>query len=64
VRGDDTEASDLDLLADPGDRTTLLDLGGLSAELEALLGVPVDVVTSTALHRRIRRSVLEEAKPV
>ncbi len=64
VRGEDTEASDLDLLVDPGERTTLIDLGGLTEELKRLLGVEVDVVTSTGLHRRIRGKVLEEAKPV
>ena len=64
ARGEDSDASDLDLLVDPGERTTLFDLGGLSEELKALLGVPVDVVTSTGLHRRIRSRVLEEAKPV
>jgi len=64
ARGDDTDESDLDLLVDKGERTTLFDLGGLSEELKALLGVPVDVVTSTGLHRKIRDRVLDEAKPV
>jgi predicted nucleotidyltransferase len=64
ARGEDAETSDLDLLVDPGPRTTLFDLGGLSEELKDLLGVPVDVVTSTGLHRRIRTRVLAEAKPV
>jgi predicted nucleotidyltransferase len=64
ARGEDTEASDLDLLVDPGDRTTLFDLDGLSEELKALLGVSVDIVTSTGLHKRIRGRALDEAKPV
>ena len=64
ARGEDTEASDLDLLVDPGERTTLVDLCDLTEELKRLLGVHVDVVTSTGLHRRIRGRVLEEAKPV
>jgi len=64
ARGEDTDASDLDLLVDPGERTMLFDLDGLSEELKALLGVSVDVVTSTGLHKRIRGRVLDEAKPV
>jgi hypothetical protein len=64
ARGDDTDDSDLDLLVDKGERTTLFDLGGLAEDLQALLGVRVDVVTSNALHRRIRKRVLDEAKPV
>jgi uncharacterized protein len=55
---------DLDLLVDKGERTTLFDLGGLAEDLQALLGVRVDVVTSNAAHRRIRKRVLDEAKPV
>ncbi len=64
ARGEDTETSDLDLLVDKGEKTTLLDLAGLAEDLKALLGVKVDVVTSNALHRRIRKRVLQEAKPV
>jgi uncharacterized protein len=64
ARGEDTEASDLDLLVDRGERTTLFDLGGLEYDLGELLGVRVQVVTSGALHRRIRKRVLEEAVPL
>ena len=64
ARGDDAETSDLDLLVDLGPRTTLFDLGGLSEELNDLLGAPVDVAASTGLRRRIGNRVLEEAKPV
>jgi len=38
--------------------------GGLAEDLQALLGVRLDVVTSNALHRRIRKRLLDEAKPV
>lgn len=43
---------------------SLLDLGGLLVELEALLGCPVDVVTEKGLKDRIRAQVLEEAVPL
>jgi predicted nucleotidyltransferase len=55
ARGEDAETSDLELM---------VDLGGLSEELKDLLGVQVDVVTSTGIPRRIRSPVLAEAKPV
>jgi predicted nucleotidyltransferase len=64
VRGDDTEDSDLDLLVDTLPGTTLFDLGGLQDELEAALGVRVDVRTPGDLPERIRARVLEEAKPL
>ena len=62
ARGDDDETSDLDLLVDALPGLTLFKLGGLQSELEALLGVPVDVVLADGLHRRIRGRVLAEAK--
>ncbi len=64
LRGTDTEGSDLDLLVDPLPETTLFDLGGLQVALEALLGVPVDVLTPGDLPARFREQVLAEAQPI
>jgi len=64
LHAEDTEASDLDLLIDPTDATTLLDIGAIRAELHDLLGVEVDVVTPKALPEKWRARVLAEAKPV
>lgn len=64
VRGEDWELSDLDLLIDPTPRLTLITLGTLQLELEALLGVPVDIVTPNGLPEKIRVRVLAEARPV
>jgi predicted nucleotidyltransferase len=64
LRGTDEDNSDLDLLVDPSSETTLFDLGGLQVELEALLGVPVDVLTPADLPARFRAQVLAEARPV
>lgn len=64
VHGNDEEGSDLDLLVDALPGTTLFDLGGLQVELEALLGVPVDVLTPGDLPLKFRAKVLAEARPV
>lgn len=64
VHGNDKDGSDLDLLVDPLPGTTLFDLGGLQVELEALLGVPVDVRTPGDLPLKFRAQVLAEAMPV
>ena len=64
LHGDDTETSDLDLLVDPTPETTLLDVAAIQVELEALLGVSVDVLTPKALPDRFRDAVLAEARPV
>jgi predicted nucleotidyltransferase len=64
LHGDDAEGSDLDLLVDPLPGTTLFDLGGLQDELQALLGVPVDVLTPKDLPAKFRDSVVQEARPI
>jgi predicted nucleotidyltransferase len=64
LHGTDEEGSDLDLLVDALPAATLFDLGGLQAELEDLLGVPVDVLTPKDISVRFRDAVLAEAEPV
>ncbi len=61
ARGEDDNASDLDLLVDLEPNRSLLDLGGLVMDLQDLLGCPVDVVTAKGLKPRIRDQVLQEA---
>jgi hypothetical protein len=61
ARGEADEQSDIDFLVEMEPGRSLLDLGGLQAELEALFGCPVDVVTEKGLKARIRGRVLAEA---
>ena len=62
ARGETDEDSDLDLLVDMDSGRSLFDLGGLKAELENLLGCPVDVVTEGGLYWLLRRRILKEAR--
>jgi uncharacterized protein len=64
LHGTDREGSDLDLLVDTLPGATLFDLGGLQAELEGLLGVPVDVLTLNDLPAKFRAQVLAESRAV
>jgi hypothetical protein len=64
LRGDDTEHSDLDILVEPSEETTLLDIGAIQVEVSGLLGCEVDVLTPGALPARWRDRVLKEAEPV
>ena len=64
IQGTDTEKSDLDLLVDPLPGVTLFDLGAIQMELEASLGVSVDVLTPKGLPLKFRDQVLMEAIPV
>jgi predicted nucleotidyltransferase len=54
----------VDLLVEMEAGRSLLDLGGLLIDLQALLGREVDVVTDKGLRDRIRTRVLQEARPL
>lgn len=64
LHGDDGPGSDLDLLVEPTEQTTLFDIGAIRFELKHLLGIEVDVLTPNALPDKFRARVLEEARPV
>ena len=61
ARGDNTEASDLDLVVrfEPG--RSLLDHGGLVMDLRELLGIRVDVIDEAGMRPRFREAVMAEA---
>ena len=63
-RNEDSSSSDIDILIDPTESTTLFDIGAIRHELLALLGTPVDVVTPGALPESFRATVMAEAKPL
>jgi uncharacterized protein len=64
LHGDDTEASDLDLLIDPTPDTSLMDLARIQNRLQDLLGISIDVLTPKFLPESYRGRVISEAKPV
>jgi hypothetical protein len=64
VHGDDTEGSDLDLLVDPTQETTLMDIARIQLELSQLLPVAVDVLTPNSLPAKFRGQVIAEARAV
>jgi predicted nucleotidyltransferase len=64
ARGDNSAASDVDLLVKPQPGCSLFDLGGLLEDLQDLLGCRVDLVTEDGLKPRLRERVLQEAIPV
>jgi uncharacterized protein len=64
ARGEDTETSDLDLLVDTTESTSLFDLAAIELESERLVGIPVHVTTSGALRGPLRELVLAEAASV
>lgn len=63
VRGEDTPASDLDLLVDLEPGATLFDLSELRLDMVELLGVEVDIIPSGATGPVMDR-ILSEAVPL
>lgn len=64
ARGEQTPASDVDLLIEPDAQATLFTLARLEAALEDILGRPVDLITFNALETsarpRLREHILHD----
>lgn len=63
-RREATKTSDVDLLVDREESTSLLDRAALMTDLEEILQRKVDVVPEEGLHWLIRPQVLFEALPL
>jgi predicted nucleotidyltransferase len=61
-RGEESLESDIDLLVELEKGRSLLDLSGLTLDLQQLLGRKVDVLTEKSLHWYIRDKILKEAR--
>lgn len=64
ARGETGPGSDVDLLVEMTEGRSLLDLVGLSQDLEELLGVPVDVVTDGGVSPHLHDRIYEDAVPL
>jgi predicted nucleotidyltransferase/DNA-binding XRE family transcriptional regulator len=64
ARGEDTAASDVDMVADIPGGIGLFELGAFERELSDILKVKVDLVPSDALRPRVRVEVDAEAIPL
>jgi len=64
ARGDFRPESDVDILVEMEPGRSLLDMCGLSLDLQDILGRKVDVFTEKSLKDRIRLRALKEAIPL
>lgn len=64
ARGDDSPASDIDLLVDLAHDTSLIDLAAMGRAAERILGVAVDVVPASSLKPDAEAVILGEAVPL
>ncbi len=60
ARGESTKSSDIDLLVEFPKSASLLDLVGLTQDLEALLHRKVDVITFDSIHPLLKDEILSE----
>lgn len=64
ARGTDNENSDLDLMVDVGEKTSLFDLNGAANELTDMLGVQIDICTPKMIREAWRSEVLSSLVPL
>ena len=64
ARGEDDEASDIDILVDPGEGITFYDLARLERELQSVLGCKVDVTTPKGLSSKVTENAAPDLKPL
>lgn len=64
VRGEETSESDVDLLVEMDEGTSLLDLVGIKLEIEELLHRKVDVVTYDSIHPLLKDRILREQEQI
>lgn len=60
VRDEQTENSDIDILIDYKDGTSILTLGGLQYMLSELFDKKIDIVMKKSLKKRIGKQILSE----
>ena len=64
LRGEERMDSDIDILVELEKGRSLLDISGLSLDLQQLLGRKVDVLTEKSLHWYIRDRIVKEARQI
>lgn len=64
VRGTAKVTSDVDILIDPPDRFSLLDLAGLKIDLEEALNRSVDIVEYQAIKPLLKDAILQYEHPI
>lgn len=64
ARGEETDASDIDLLVRWNDQASLCDWVAFQEEASRILGRKVEVASETSLHWYLKNRILAEAKPL
>jgi hypothetical protein len=61
ARGEEKRGSDVDILVEMPDGSTLFSLVGLKLDLEKKIGRKVDLLTYRSIHRFIKKDIIKDA---
>ena len=64
ARGEATDESDVDILVDLPEGSSLLDLAGLKIDIEEVLNRSVDILSYDSLHPLLRDKILNEQEKI
>lgn len=64
IRGEDVEESDLDIIVDPSDELTYVDIDAIMVALEKRFSLKVDIATPNTLPIKFREKVINSAIPL
>jgi uncharacterized protein len=64
ARGEQKKTSDIDFLIELEDGRTLMDMGGLSVDLEELFGKKIDLVEYECIHPKLKSQILSQQVPI
>lgn len=64
ARGDNNEKSDIDILIEPANGTTLFDMAGMQIDLQDSLKKSVDVVTYGSINPMLKDKILKDEKVI
>jgi predicted nucleotidyltransferase len=64
ARGEESRDSDVDLLVEMEEGSSLLDLAGLKLDLEEVLQREVDVMTYDSIHPLLKDQILREQEQI
>lgn len=62
VRGEERKRSDIDILVEPPEHMSLLDLAGLQIDLEKKIKKKFDVLTYNSIHPLLKNYVMKDQK--
>ncbi len=64
ARQEDHEDSDIDLLVDAGEDTSLFDLARIRVEVRDLTGCEIDIHTSDSFHPKFHQKIAKDVTPL